>query len=250
MLPVLIYETDDGARMEILSLLNGFAQAHGRRFSVLGNTDSLEEADFCLKSESGILLLILGVNGAADPGFRSVQLESLANRTNRDSYALYWLHNLEDLPGLTARCLHPVGFVLPPPDKAHVEAIFQRVFDDYDSLSDGAEERFISLQSGGAIYRLAMDSIDYIEALYKKLNIWTKRQCLTVYAKLGQMEQLLGESFFRCHRSYLINFTHLESADFAAMEICLQSGVRLPLSRSYRDGLKSRMLKEGAADET
>ncbi|MCD7844864.1 MAG: LytTR family transcriptional regulator DNA-binding domain-containing protein [Oscillospiraceae bacterium] len=178
-----------------------------------------------------------------------MELEGQANRTNRDSYALYWLHSLEDLPGLTARCLHPVGFVLPPPDKAHVEAIFQRVFDDYEALSATPEEGFVTLQTGGAIYRLAADSIDYIEALDKKLNIWTKRQCLTVYAKIGQMEELLGSGFFRCHRSYLFNYSRLESVDLSAMEVCLQSGVRLPLSRSYRDELKNRMTQEGAAND-
>ncbi|MCD7844865.1 MAG: hypothetical protein LUG57_03250 [Oscillospiraceae bacterium] len=51
MLPVVIYEADDGARAEILSLLSDYGKAHDRRFYVLGNTGSLEEASACLKSE-------------------------------------------------------------------------------------------------------------------------------------------------------------------------------------------------------
>lgn len=249
MLPVLIYDTESSSRSEILKFLNEYARVSGERFSVLGNTDSTDDIAFCIKAEDGILLMIVGVGGDTDIQRESVGLERLITGKNRDSYTLYWLRDMEKLPALATACLHPVGFVLPPPNQLHFNGILQRVIEDYTSFTTTPVDNFLSLQSGGSMYRLSVSRIDYIEALDKKLNIWTRRQCVTVYEKLGHMEELLGDRFFRCHRSYLVNYSLIESVDYAAMELRLVNGVRLPLSRSSKDRLKERIAREGLDDE-
>lgn len=245
MLPVLIYAAEESERHKMLAFLDEYARASGERFQISGSTDRLEDAEFCIQSEEGVLLAILGVSGSAETQRRTVGLERLATEKNRDSYTLYWLADMEKLPLLAASCLHPVGFILPPPDQEHFNDILKRVMDDFASFSTEQADAFLSLQSGGTLYRLSVGRIDYIEALDKKLNIWTQRQCVTVTETLGRIEEMLGERFFRCHRSYLVNYSHIESVDYAAMELSLTSGMRLPLSRSSKDRLKARVSKEG-----
>lgn len=243
MLPVIIYEAEERERGQMLSFLKQFSQDRGARLSVRGSAASKEEAAACVESDKGVFLLILGTRAGAAAD--AVALERRAALVNRDSYTLYWLHSLSDLPEVAAGCLRPAGFVLPPPELERFSAVMQRIWDDYAALTEANEDDFLSLQAGGTLHRLQIGAIDYIEALDKKLNIWTSRQCLTVYEKLGHMEELLGERFFRCHRSYLVNYARIERVDFAAMELQL-AGRRLPLSRSAKDALKQRMRGEGA----
>lgn len=245
MLPVLIYDTELVARREILDFLKEYARTSGERFSILDNTESAEDAAFCIKAGNGISLTIIGVGSNADIQGVLVELERMIAEKNRDSYTLYWIKDMKKLPALAAACLHPVGFILPPPDQVQFNRILQRVMEDYASITDSKADTFLALQSGGTVYRLHVSGIDYIEALDKKLNIWSRRQCVTVYEKLSRTEELLGSRFFRCHRSYLVNYAHIESVDFAAMELRLSSGVRLPLSRSSKDRLKERISQEG-----
>jgi DNA-binding LytR/AlgR family response regulator len=245
MLPVLIYDTESAVRSEMMAFLNTYAQASEMQFSILENTDMTEDIAFCVKSEGGIVLLLLGVGRDTDIPHVACGMERLVAEKNRDSYILYWLKDLARLPELAAACLHPVGFVLPPANQAQFDRILKRVEEDYASFSNSSAETFLSLQSGGSMYRLSVNSIDYIEAMDKKVNIWTQRQCVTVYEKLNHIEEMLGQSFVRCHRSYLVNYAHIESVDFAAMELRLTSGVKIPLSRSSKERLKEYIAREG-----
>ena len=153
-----------------------------------------------------------------------------------------------DLPDVASKCQRPSGFMLPPPEQKNFNDIFSRILADYSALTGTADESFISLQCGGTTHRLSISMIDYVEALDKRLNIYTARQSLTVYASLGKLEESLGEGFFRCHRSYLVNYAHIAKVDFAAMELKMQSGARIPLSRSAKDRLKQRVRQEGARE--
>ena len=244
MLPVLIYASE-AERSGILAHLNDCAGKLGQRFSVLCNTSSQKEALSCVLAEGGILFLVLDAGTDAAGVTRATELETRARERNRDSYCLYWLRSMTVLPELAAQCLRPVGFILPPPDGEKIEAAVSRVFEDYARLTDAPSDGFLTMQSGGTVYRIAVSSIVYIEALDKKLNIFTGRQCLTVYEKLGRLEEELGERFFRCHRSYLVSVKDIESVDFAAMELRLTGDVRLPVSRSSKNGLKA-ILQRGA----
>lgn len=244
MLPILIYAGSPETRSGILTFLNNYAKVSHDRFTILNNTDSVDQASRSIHSMSGIFLLIAGVESRQSADTAAALEHDMAAQ-NRDSYTVYWLDALEQLPAVAAACLHPAGFVLPPPGQRQFNQIMGRVFADYAALSQAPAESFLMLQNGGTVYRVPVRSVSYIEALDKKLNIWTGQQCLTVYEKLGRVQALLGAAFFRCHRSYLINLACLERVDFAAMEITLQGGVRLPLSRSGKAPLKEWMRKEG-----
>ncbi len=247
MLPVVIYEPDEGDRRQILSYLNGYSDRHGQRFAVLGSTGALKEAAGCLGAESGVLLLILGVRGGA--GRDAAELERLSAKANRDNYTMYWLHSPDDLYEIAGSCLRPAGFLIPPPSEEQFERIVRRICEDYENLTEAPPDMFLALQSGGTVHRLPIGRILYIEAFDKKLNIWTQRQCLTVCERLADVERRLGDRFVRCHRSYLVNYAQIERADFARMELTLAGGTSLPLSRTGKDALKRRMSRENEEDE-
>lgn len=243
MLPTLIYEPDEKNRVHILSLLSGCAEKCNGQFPVLLSTGRMGEAMKCVGGQSEIILVIVGVEDAKKDGGQIFELERLLTERNRDNYTLYWMHLPEDLAEIAAGCLRPSGFVVPPPQDAQFEALVSRIYSDYMRLTGTPSELFLTLQSGGKVFRLPFGEILYIEASDKKLNIWTKRQCLSVYERMSDLEQKLGGRFVRCHRSYLVNYAQIESVDFAEMEIILRNSERLPLSRTFKNALKERLAK-------
>lgn len=242
MLPVVIYDRKYVCRRRMLDFLNAYTRDTGNRFTVLENTESISEALSCIEGETGVMLVMAGVR--ADGEAESVKLEHAAIGQNRDNYVLYWLEDLAPLQELAALCRRPAGFVVPPPQQEQFNKVMDRVFKDYSSIAADEDGEFISLQNAGTVFRLPIGRIDYVEAIEKKLNIWVQRQCFTVYETLGRMEAAMGERFFRCHRSFLVNYSHILRVDYAGMEVELNGGVRLPLSRSAKDRLKARVEKE------
>lgn len=249
MLPILIYEPDEKNRVHILSLLSGCAEKCGGQFPILLSTGRMEEAIKCVGGRNEIILLIVGVVDAKKDGGHIFELERLSTERNRDNYTLYWMHLPEDLAEIAGGCLRPSGFVVPPPQDAQFEAHILRIYSDYMRLMETPGELFLTIQSGGKIIRLPFGEILYIEASDKKLNIWTKRQCLRVYERMSELEQKLQKWFIRCHRSYLVNYTQIESVNFADMEIILRNSERLPLSRTFRNALKERLAEGALKDE-
>ncbi len=242
MLPVVIYDREHDCRRKMLDFLNAYARDTGNRFSIRENTDSISEALSCIEGEVGVMLVMAGVQ--ADGKTDSVRLEYAAIGHNRDNYVLYWLEDLGALQALATLCRRPAGFVIPPPQQEQFNQVMDRVIEDYSSIAADEDEEFISLQNAGTVFRLPIGRISYVEAIEKKLNIWVQRQCFTVCETLSRMEAAMGDRFFRCHRSFLVNYSHILRVDYAGMEVELSGGVRLPLSRSAKERLKARMAKE------
>lgn len=243
LLPTLIYEPDEKSRAHILSLLSGCEEKCSGQFPILLSTGRMGEAMKCVGGQSEITLVIIGVMDAKKNSRQVFELERLSAERNRDNYTLYWMHLSEDLSEIAGGCLRPSGFVVPPPQDAQFEALILRIYSDYLRLKGTPSELFLTIQSGGKVFRLPCGDILYIEASDKKLNIWTKRQCLSVYERMSEVEQKLGARFFRCHRSYLVNCTQIESVNFAEMQIVLRNSERLPLSRTFKNALKERLAK-------
>ena len=51
--------------------------------------------------------------------------------------------------------------------------------------------------------------------------------------RISDMEKMLGEDFFRCHRSYIVGMKHVSKVTRNVM--ILDSGKEIPLSRTRYD---------------
>ena len=59
--------------------------------------------------------------------------------------------------------------------------------------------------------------------------------------RLSDMEALLGDGFFRCHRSYIVSMKHVRRVTRAAM--ILDDGTEIPLSRSLYEEANQAFIK-------
>ena len=101
------------------------------------------------------------------------------------------------------------------------------------------------VKSGGRLFFLRMDEIDWIEAAgnYVRLHVGTTSHLLreTMNAIEGRLDP---EKFFRIHRSRIVNMERIQemqpwlNGEYA---VVLRTGTRLTLSRGYREKLQERL---------
>jgi two-component system LytT family response regulator len=103
------------------------------------------------------------------------------------------------------------------------------------------------VKSGGRLFFLRADEIDWIEAAgnYVRLHVGTTSHLLreTMNAIEGRLDP---EKFFRIHRSRIVNMERIQemqpwlNGEYA---VVLRTGTRLTLSRGYREKLQERLAR-------
>ena len=95
-------------------------------------------------------------------------------------------------------------------------------------------------------YTIAQADILYIESQVKKQVLHTVKGDITCYGKLNELQEKLGNGFYRCHRSSLVNMAYING--YTADEIRLTDGGIVYMAKErYADFRKSYLhyLKNG-----
>lgn len=101
--------------------------------------------------------------------------------------------------------------------------------------------RMILFRKGSGYLRIPADEIYYAEAFSHSVTLVTKNGKETFSMRLSDMEEILGEGFFRCHRSYIVSMKHVRRVTRTAL--ILDNGVEIPLSRSLYDAANQAFIK-------
>lgn len=97
------------------------------------------------------------------------------------------------------------------------------------SLTDNA----IVLRKNGETSPVKLDDIICCEVIDRKLYIrLSNGETVDFYGKLEELENRLDSRFFKCHRSFLINFMHLKK--FCGSSAVMEDGFEVPVSRLRR----------------
>jgi two-component system LytT family response regulator len=99
----------------------------------------------------------------------------------------------------------------------------------------------VMVKSGGKIYFVKTDDIDWVEAASNYLKLHVGREFHLLRETMNSLEGRLDPSLFvRIHRSTLVNVERIKElqplfhGDYAVL---LHDGTQLTLSRTYREGL-------------
>lgn len=96
------------------------------------------------------------------------------------------------------------------------------------------------MKSSGTQQKILLKNIYYIESGNKKVIFHTTDSTLEVYGKMEKLENELGNTFYRCHRCYLVNMEKISA--YSADNIQVTNGDNLLLARKkYSDFIKTYM---------
>ncbi|WP_167956137.1 LytR/AlgR family response regulator transcription factor [Anaerosporobacter faecicola] len=90
----------------------------------------------------------------------------------------------------------------------HASEFFQ-CLNKAKEMSDRNQEVMI-IHNDNRYYKIAYDSIQYLEAFGHYVEIHTTNGTYQMRAGISQMEAKLPKHFFRCHRSYIVNVNEIK----------------------------------------
>ena len=130
-------------------------------------------------------------------------------------------------------------YLLKPIEEEKFREVFRRAGRELEKRkSKRRETGFIKTRNRG--FSLEKDSILYIESRGKKVEIHTTGETIEAYASMNEMEGQLGESFYRCHRGYLVNMAYV--AEYDSESVTLNNGEYVYLAKEkYGEFVKAYM---------
>lgn len=96
------------------------------------------------------------------------------------------------------------------------------------------------VRQGDAFQRIAWEDILYVEGMQNYLKLHFKDKALIIHQTMISLEETLPkDSFFRIHRSFLVNIAYIESIAGGRL---FMNGKELPISKSRREELMNTVV--------
>lgn len=128
-------------------------------------------------------------------------------------------------------------YLLKPIEEKKFAEVFKRASEEVEKRKkQGKEQLFI--KSKGMI--LDQGSILYVESRGKKVAIHTRKEIFEIYAAISEVESQLAESFYRCHRGYLVNMAYISEFDHDSITLNNKEQIYLSKKR-YKEFAKAYM---------
>ena len=124
--------------------------------------------------------------------------------------------------GYDVAALH---YLLKPVSEQALERVLNRTLEQLQH-----QRKFLLCTSDGVTQKLYFDEILYVEVLSHTVTIHGDRgKDYLLHMTIRELEQELGNTFCRCHRSFLVNLARIHQ--IKKTDILLDSGVVVPMSR-------------------
>ena len=134
------------------------------------------------------------------------------------------------------------NYIVKPIDDGKFSDVLHRAVDEWSSQNINEkepEERYVLINNSGVHTKVILDEIVYAEVFNRKVVIHKLDGEIGYYGKMSDLESLAGDSFFRPHRAYLINFKYVEKYD--ATTIYLERGTVLMAKLKFPEFVKKYM---------
>jgi DNA-binding LytR/AlgR family response regulator len=118
---------------------------------------------------------------------------------------------------------------------------FDRVFYSAVKKVMHSRRKFIMLNNISEHRNIPIDTIHYFEVQKSCITVhYNRSDTFEFFSSLGKVENtLMPYGFVRSHRAFLVAVSFIASYTYG--ELTLRDGTKLPLGRSYRNGLKTAM---------
>lgn len=101
-----------------------------------------------------------------------------------------------------------------------------------------ASKHILSIKSGTIIHRIPIDSILYLEADGNYIKVVTENEKIMTLSNMTEMLKLLGEGFFKCHRSFIVAEDKINKVEIFQLGIGEKN---IPIGASFRREVVERL---------
>jgi len=123
--------------------------------------------------------------------------------------------------------LFPFHYLLKPLDEEKFERVLKRAALRYAKKE---KEEAVFFHTKTLHLHIYPRDIYFVESNLRKAIINLEHEHFEVYSTMAELEELFGDSFFRCHRGYLVNLGKIQSYDRETIKLI--NGNQLILSKT------------------
>lgn len=119
----------------------------------------------------------------------------------------------------------------------------EKLFEVLDKAKDKLKhtEKSLFLTVNGEMCRILLSEILYIEACGHYIVIKSKKQEYRAKMNLSDIQKLLGDGFFRCQRSFIVNLVYINK--ITRTMVVLEDKTEVPLSRNLYDAVNRALIE-------
>ena len=104
-----------------------------------------------------------------------------------------------------------------------------------------AQKEGLSVTSEGKLYNINYKEIIYAESQARDVELTLKDRRLITHMKISDLEKMLPDQFFRCHRSYIVNLLEVENIE--RYQATMKNQDYIPISQQQYTEMKNRMFQ-------
>ena len=172
------------------------------------------------------------------PDINGMEVSRKIRRTNKNLQIIF-VTGLEEyvFEAFDVAALH---YLVKPIDEKKLACVLKMAQEKLDMIDKNNEKNFnIIVASNGIHIKIYLKDIIYAEVFNRKIVIHTINDDIEYYGKMSDLENMVGEDFFRPHRAYLINMKYVEKYD--SNNIYLEKGQVLMAKKNYKNFVKHYM---------
>ena len=128
-------------------------------------------------------------------------------------------------------------YLLKPIKESKFREVLRRAINETRYVEE-QRKKFIIIKDGDKRKKLMLDGIQYIESSDRKVIIHMDEGTAETYAKMYDLEKELGESFFRCHRGYIVNLEKVTSYSVNSIKV-LNGDTIMIAEKKYTDFVRA-----------
>lgn len=135
------------------------------------------------------------------------------------------------------------GLLLRPFSENQIDQTLRQVF-EAAALKERERlfhQEVFSISTREEMIRVPYSKVLYFEARAKKIVLCTRHSESSFYSTLEQLSARIPSYFIRCHKGYIVNKLLVERVALAENTLYLYGGFQVPVSRSYKAGVKEAM---------
>ena len=121
------------------------------------------------------------------------------------------------------------------------EDSIQRYTDYLKLYYSDNEKKTVLLKCKSGMDIINLSDVEYVVSDKRKVSFHSGKIKKEYYYKLDEVEVMLGETFLRCHQSFLVNMEHIQS--FVQDGLIIKSGEYIPVSRKKYFSSKRQYLE-------
>ena len=160
------------------------------------------------------------------PGFNGMDVAKEIRHTDKKTDIVF-LTSTPDF-AVESYAVAAKNYLLKPVNEDALRATLSQIWDAATRY-----RKSLMVKTGSTLQRIFLEEIEFVEAINRGTSFTLSNgEAVQTTRPFHEFEDELAEepTFFKCHRSYIVNIHHIDNYSHA--EIIMRSGNRIPIARS------------------